>query len=84
MEKALLSDQGDAFKYARVLVSLMEKTTNDVAVFVYESLSPEAKKTLKLLLREWVRSSDGEVARVGRRLRSSLINMAIADVLLSR
>jgi len=68
-------------KYLGILVDLMDKTTNDMGVFVYDMLSKDAKRTIKSIVAASLSSSDARTREIALKIRSMLANLAVADVL---
>jgi hypothetical protein len=70
------------FKYLGVLVKLMDKTTNDIGVFVYEMLSSQEKRYLRKILKQSIASEDKTKREIAASLRSRvLLNVSISEAL---
>jgi len=71
-------------KYLTVLGGLMDRTSNDVGVFVYEMLSPEARQMIKSVLTTMSSSKDPMMREVANKIRQTLVAKAVADTLTNR
>jgi len=80
-EAAKKNDKDKLIQYLEVLVNLMEKTTNDVGAFVYDMLSKDAKSTVRRIVASSITSGDPKVRNIAAKIRSTLVSLAIADVL---
>jgi len=83
----LAAKDGDKEKvkqYLGVLVDLMERTTNDIGVFVCEMLSKDVRRVVKSVVVSGITSKDPKVKEVALKLRSMLASLAVSDALVGK
>ena len=77
-------DKAKVITYLGVLKDLMEKTTEDIGVFVYETLSKENRSKLKKMVMTEAVSKDTRTREIAVKIRNLIASITVADTLIGR
>ena len=77
-------DKAKVITYLGIMKDLMEKTTEDIGVFVYETLPRETRSKLKKMVTTEAVSKDPKTREIAVKFRNLLASIAVADTLIGR